>query len=1022
MVAIGWLTLVGVAVSRAAETASELGERARREFECRFASTPITIDGRADEAAWADADVIDHFYLPWLGDEARAAKTTTTARLLWDREYLYFFAEMEDHDLFADVTEHDGKTWDNDVFELFFKPADDKPGYYEFQVNAAGTVLDMFLPRRGDGGYERYAGDGDFHVESRVTLRGTLNQRTDRDQGWSVEGRIPWFDFLRSGGRPAVDERWKFALCRYDFSVDSEEPELSTSAPLDSLTSADFHHHEDYSTLRFVGPSVAAESGLETLQNELSQVPSRVVGSPDPPLPYRVERVFPELQPSWPIFMIEQPGTQRLLVIDQQAPYGATRLCRTSETPADGTLETLLEFPAGGVAYSAAFHPRYEDNGYVYVGWNGGVDGGAKQSRVTRYTIDREPPYRLDPDSALTIIEWPSAGHNGAAVDFGTDGMLYVTSGDGTSDSDVDQKGQGLDHLLAKLLRIDVDHPAPGQTYSIPPDNPFVDVEGARGETWAYGFRNPWRLNIDRQTGDVWVGNNGQDLWEQVYLVQRGANYGWSVYEGGALFYPNRELGPTPVSKPTFDHPHSEARSLTGGIVYRGDRLPELHGAYIYGDYSTGKIWAAKVSGGQVEWHRELADTTLQITAFAVDTEGRLLVADHRAAPAGGFYSLIPNPEAVAEADSAASSERSPAFPKTLSDSGLFDSVAGHRLHPGLIPYSVNSPLWSDGAHKARFIALPSADPTITVKPTRGWEFPDQTVLVKSFALDLDERDPSSRRWVETRFMTKQQGEWVGYSYLWNEEQTEATLVDAAGTERSFEIRTRDGELRQQSWRYPSRTECMVCHSRAANFVLGLSTLQLNKDHDYGGATANQLSTLEQLGVLRIDERNDVRESLRAALRETGYDDPEVKRQFAAATAAGGQRATPPATLFRQPPDRYDRLVDPYDEAGELTARARSYLHANCAQCHVNAGGGNSQIDLEYGTPLAKTAMIDVTPLHHRFELPEAKLIAPGAPDRSVLLHRVAIRGPGQMPQLATSRVDESAVELLRAWIAGLSR
>src|SRR5262249_9423460 len=122
------------------------------EDECRWASGPITIDGKADEDAWKHAQVIDNFYLPWLGPKARKARTATKARLLWDREYLYFHADMEDSDLYADVTEHDGPTWDNDVFELFFKPGADKPGYYEFQVNAAGTIMDMFLPRRGAGG------------------------------------------------------------------------------------------------------------------------------------------------------------------------------------------------------------------------------------------------------------------------------------------------------------------------------------------------------------------------------------------------------------------------------------------------------------------------------------------------------------------------------------------------------------------------------------------------------------------------------------------------------------------------------------------------------------------------------------------------------------------------------------------------------------------------------------------------------------------------------------------------------
>jgi glucose/arabinose dehydrogenase len=1003
-------------VAALAHVAALVAEEPPAEFACPYAGGEIVIDGEAKDEAWAEAVVIDRFYLPWLKENQRPARTATKAKLLWDRENLYFFAEMEDGDLYADVTEHDGRTWDNDVFELFFKPADDKPGYYEFQVNAAGTVMDMLIPRRNAGGYVRFVADGEFNIEAKVALRGTLNQWSDKDQGWSVEGRIPWRGFLRTGGRPEPGETWKFALCRYDYSVDFEGPELSTCAPLKSKPVPDFHHAEDYAKLKFLAPPRVGgkeNAAVARLKEFVGTTPSRVVGSPEPPPPYRAVRVMPQRKLSWPIYVATEPGTRRLLFIDQQYSYGPARLCRTGDDPESHEFETLLEFPAGGVATSLCFHPKYAENGYLYVGWNGAPGGGEKRSMVTRYTIGREPPH--NPDSATTVIEWPSDGHNGVAVAFGLDGMFYVTSGDGTSDSDTNVTGQGLDHLLAKLLRIDVDRPEAGREYSIPPDNPFVGEPNVRPETYAYGFRNPWRIAVDEQTGAIWVGNNGQDLWEQAYLVERGANYGWSVYEGSQLFYPNRKLGPTPVTKPTVEHSHSEFRSLTGGVVYYGEKLPDLRGAYVYGDYSTGKIWGAKVVDGKLAWNAELADTTLQISCFATDADGELLIADHRGNGEGGFYTLEANPSTTSHED----------FPRTLGESGLFASVAEHRVHDGLIPYSVNSPLWSDGAHKERFICLPADDgkgapAKIDHTATRGWSFPDRTVLVKSFSMEMEDGDAASRRWIETRFLTRQEGEWVGYSYAWNDEQTEAHLVGKEGLDRTFRICTPAGN-REQTWRYPSRTECMVCHSRAANFVLGLSTLQMNKEHEHGGVAINQLELLESLGVLRVNAIAETHAALREELKKSASSEEEANKAFERLTATRDQRTIPATSLLLvRSPSKTPRMVDPYDAGQDLAARARSYLHANCSQCHVEAGGGNAQMDLEFATTLEKMKVLDVPPLHHKYGVEEARLVAPGDPERSILLHRISHRGEGRMPQLATTRVDEQAVELLRQWIEGL--
>jgi hypothetical protein len=217
----------------------------RANHECRRARSPIVLDGKLDEPAWKRAEPLT-LAVAW---ENRPARTRTTARLLWDDQAIYFAGEMEDADLYADIAEHNGMCWLNDVFELFFKP-DDSLKYYEFQVNAAGTHLEMFLPSRGAGGYLRFGKkDVKLGMVTKVILNGTLNRWEDKDAGWNVEGKIPWTAFTATGGKPNPGDLWRFTLCRYDYSVGFERAETSTTAP---LTRADFHRYEDYAKLKFV--------------------------------------------------------------------------------------------------------------------------------------------------------------------------------------------------------------------------------------------------------------------------------------------------------------------------------------------------------------------------------------------------------------------------------------------------------------------------------------------------------------------------------------------------------------------------------------------------------------------------------------------------------------------------------------------------------------------------------------------------------------------------------------------------
>jgi hypothetical protein len=231
------------------------------QFACQWSASPITIDGRADEPAWQGAVLIDDFLMPVSLKKPRRA---TRARLLWDADNLYFTADMDDSDLYADITEHDGETWSNDVFELFFKPRLDQPAYYELQVNAAGTQMDMFLPCRGGGSFQRFAKLDKFDWQTATALRGTLNDYSDTDEGWTVEGRLPWSDFRHTGGAPKPGDTWGFSLCRYDYSVPFEGMDLSSSS---RLSQVNFHLYEDYARLRFV----AAKNADNNVGNEKAE-------------------------------------------------------------------------------------------------------------------------------------------------------------------------------------------------------------------------------------------------------------------------------------------------------------------------------------------------------------------------------------------------------------------------------------------------------------------------------------------------------------------------------------------------------------------------------------------------------------------------------------------------------------------------------------------------------------------------------------------------------------------------------
>jgi uncharacterized repeat protein (TIGR03806 family) len=719
------------------------------------------------------------------------------------------------------------------------------------------------------------------------------------------------------------------------------------------------------------------------LDKRVEWTTSNVKGSPEPAPAYRTQRVFPKLQFVEPLDLTFAPGTNRLFVaqrwgkiysfINQQDVDHADLALELHGKDAKGE-------PTKQVIYAFTFHPKFQENHFVYVTYLPDSDRETPTgSRVARFTVKGDPP-KLDPASETVIFEWRNGGHNAGCLKFGPgpEHFLYIGTGDGSGIADENQIGQDLGSIHSKILRIDVDHPDPGKAFGIPKDNPFVNTKGARPEIWAYGLRQPWRFSVDRKNGDLWVGEVGQDLWESVYKIEKGGNYGWSVMEGSHPFRPERKKGPTPILPPVVEHPHSDFRSLTGGFVYRGKRLQELEGHYLYGDFDTGRIWGLRYDAGKVTLNKELARTNYRVVSWGEDSGGELYFLDFMG---GGIHQLI-------KASSGQGGE--PRFPRKLSETGIFTSTRDHKVAPGVIPYSVNAQLWGDHAQKERFLAIPGAgqigfDEVTYPQPSPGappgWHFPDGTVLVKTFSMDMERGNPKSRKRLETRLLhfqkfpgTEEVGDqyWRGYTYIWNDEQTEAVLADEQGLDKMLKI-TVDGKVVEQKYRFPSRAECTLCHTMAAKFALGVNTLQLNRGHNYAGVIANQLVTFEHIGLF--------------------------------------------TKKLPQAPAQLPKLAD-YDDGNlPVEVRARSYLHSNCAHCHIKWGGGNAEFKLLATLPLKDLGIVNVPPAHGDFGLPGAKLVVPGHPEQSIILYRMEKTGLGRMPHIGSHLVDEKAVRLIREWI-----
>lgn len=748
---------------------------------------------------------------------------------------------------------------------------------------------------------------------------------------FSITGEPPWTTFDTATGRlqgiPTAADVGVF-----------DDIVISVSDGTDTATLNAFSI-----TVQEAGPMLAP-SGLDARPRNLTCL------AVDPPATSGIalERVFPDLALD-ALTVVTQPPN------DSSGWYFATReglVGRFDNAPdvSGFTIvldhrDDVIEIPDGGLI-QLVFHPDYPTDRRIFVNYSTDA-AGADQADIVISSFEMSiDGLSIDPQTETVLVRWPRNGfHQGGFISFDRDGLMLFGFGDGTNQGDPTGRAQDLSDLRGKIMRINVDV---GTPYSIPDDNPFADDGGsALEEIYAFGLRNPYRGDIDPESGRLFVGDVGFQSLEEVTEVFLGGNHGWNIKEGTSCH--SEQYGS--CSDPTlidplvaYDHEGGNC-AVIGGYFYRGQEIPALQGRYLFADFCTGKISAVELDGEGQPFELSLlpgGGGAGMVYTFAKDNDGELYVVT-----SSEIHKIVPT-----------DSMSGPTGPAPqLSQTGCFDASDSTIAAQGLIPYELQSALWSDGADKRRWIALPD-DATIELAPDGDFLFPVGTVLVKEFSIDGQP--------IETRlFMRDDGGGWTGYSYEWLGD--DAYLLPAA---------KQKALPNGQTWHFPDRGECVRCHTGAANFALGPEIGQLNGNKVYleTNRISNQLATMDHIGLLT-----------------NGLPDaPAELESFAG--------------------------LDDVHQA--VSRRARSYLHSNCSGCHRGTGPTQSNMDLRFSTSRTDMNVCNEDPSFGDLGISGAKILSPGDATQSILVNRPARVNPLQrMPPLATSVVDTEAIDVLRSWV-----
>ena len=664
---------------------------------------------------------------------------------------------------------------------------------------------------------------------------------------------------------------------------------------------------------------------------------------------------FPNLPAlSLPVGVAQAPGDAGHFYIWQQSGQllliDGANAAATSTVLDLSTVANKLSFGSGENGFlGVTFSPNWATNHTAYLSYDTPSSAAAGFDSVLSRIVSDDGGATLNVAKETTLLQFgqPFTNHNGGNVLFGHDGYLYIGFGDGGSGGDPGNRSQDLTLPFGKMLRLDVE----GQTaYAVPPTNPFAgNANQYTALIYAYGLRNPWRWSFDRDTGDLWAGDVGQDLWEEIDKIQRGGNYGWHVMEGFHCY--NATTCSLPGALPPeleYGHPatgqNDGGSSVTGGYVYRGTAIPSLIGSYLFADYESARLWRLVYDAAGMGQKELLLETGKNLATFGEGADGELYVSS---LGEGVIYQIVAAP--VAEG---------PPFPALLSQTGCVDALDVASPAANVYAYDVNMPLWSDGADKRRWLSLPDGG-QIHVNDDGDWDLPIGTVLMKEFSV-------GGKR-VETRlFVHHDDGDWGGYSYEWNDAQTDAALLPSSKTK----------DLGNGlSWNFPSRNDCLQCHTQAAGRSLGLETAQMNRDAPDG--TGNQLAQLDGMGL---------------------FDLP-----------------------LAMAPEMLPAFPHADDTNAPLGDRARAYLHSNCSFCHRMGGPGRVPPDWRASLTLAQTGACNATPQDGDLGATGALVLTPGMPALSVASLRMHATDANRMPPLASHVVDLAGTTLIDAWISSLT-